>query len=275
MAERPIAPSRWLAKKAARLAVSSLGAFASATGVRVLTYHRFGPSTRMPFTVTAEQFEREMRFLAESGRAVSLAQIEAHLDGRSTLPAGRVLVTIDDGDPSVRAIAHPILQSHGVPSVLFALSGRPEGFEVMSGRDLRELSDAGMTIGSHTRSHRSMAQASTSEAAREARDSKSWLEDEIGRPVTSFAYPFGTRRDISDDAAQVLEEAGYTTGFTSLHGAIEGPVRGRERLLLPRVKVESGDPARAFPALCNGAMDRWRIVDDGLSGLQRPQGPKG
>lgn len=271
MAERSIPRSRWLAKKGARFAVSALGARTRPKGVRVLTYHRFGPSERMPFTVTGEQFEREMGFLAASGRAVSLAQFEAHVEGRRALAAGSVLVTIDDGDPSVRRIAQPILRAHGVPSVLFALSGRPEGFEVLSAAELRDLADAGMTIGSHTCNHRSMARLPAAEAAREARESRLWLEDAIGRPVTSFAYPFGTRADVSNEAARILAEAGYETGFTSLHGAVDSPVAGIERLLLPRIKVESGDPAWAFPALCRGAMDRWRVVDDGLSRFQTPQ----
>jgi hypothetical protein len=41
-------------------------------------------------------------------------------------------------------------------------------------------------------------------------------------------------------------------------------------MLLPRVKVESGDPRWLFPLLCRGAMDAWRLVDIGLQGLQRP-----
>lgn len=271
MAERPIAPHRWLAKKAARAMVASVGGRAG-RGVRALTYHRFGASRRMPFTVSAASFESEMAFLAASGRAVSLEALIAHLDGRIALENGSVLVTIDDGDPSVATIALPILRAYGIPAVLYALGGNPDGFEVLSPAELRAVADAGITIGSHTMTHRSMGKLPTAEAEAEARDSKARLEDWIGRAVTSFAYPFGTKGDVSDAAAAILGQAGYDTGFTSLHGAIEGPVAtGRGRLLLPRVKVESGDPAWLFPALCGGAMDRWRLVDAGLSGLQKPQ----
>lgn len=272
MAERPISQGRWAAKKGARLAVAALGRLGAAKGIRVLTYHRFGPAHRMPFTVTEEAFEREMRFLAQAKRAVSLAEVEAHLAGRTRLPDGSVLVTIDDGDPSVRTLALPILHRHGVPAVLYALAGRPEGFETLSDAELREVADGGITIGSHSVSHASMARLAPERARAEARDSRHHLEDVVGREVRSFAYPFGTRRDVSPAAAAILAEAGYTTGFTSLHGAIGGPVaEGRARLLLPRVKVESGDPAWLFPALCGGAMDRWRLVDEGLSGFQTPQ----
>ena len=271
MVERPIATHRWLAKKAARALVARVGG-RNLPGVRVLTYHRFGLSDRMPFTVTADAFEREMAFLAASGRAIALGDLTAHLDGTARLGDGSVLVTIDDADPTVATIAALILRTYGIPAVLYALGGKPEGFDVLSPGELRALADAGVTIGSHTNTHRSLAQLPRGEAETEARDSKARLEDWIGRAVTSFAYPFGTKSDVSPASAAILADAGYATGFTSLHGAIAGPVAvGHDRFLLPRVKVESGDPAWLFPALCGGAMDRWRIVDEGLSALQKPQ----
>jgi peptidoglycan/xylan/chitin deacetylase (PgdA/CDA1 family) len=270
MAEHPIAGKRWLAKKGARLAVGTAGRIAASKGVRVLTYHRFGPSRRMPFTVTAQAFDREMAFLARTGRAITLDAFERHLTGETPLPDGSVLVTIDDGDPSVLHVALPILQRHAVPAVLYALAGTPDGFEVLAPAELRAVAEGGVTIGSHTMTHRSMAQLPPEQARREAVESKARLEDTVGHAVTSFAYPFGTRRDVSAEAADLLREAGYRTGFTSLHGAVTA-ASGKDAMLLPRIKVESGDPAWLFPALCGGAMDRWRLIDSGLSALQKPQ----
>lgn len=269
MSERPIAWKRWIAKKTARAGVGALGRLGGRPGVRVLTYHRFGPAERMPFTVTKEAFEREMAFLARERRAVSLADIERHVRGEATLKDGSVLVTMDDGDPSVLRVALPILEKHAIPSVLYALAGTPEGYEVLTPSELREVAGGGVAIGSHTVNHRSMGTLPPAAARIEAADSKARLEDIVGSPVTSFAYPFGTRRDVSPAAARILSEAGYTTGFTSLHGPVG---QGDDPMLLPRVKVESGDPAWLFPALCDGAMDRWRLIDEGLSGLQTPQG---
>lgn len=273
MAEHPVALSRWLAKKAARAVVgaaTALPAALSSAGearLRVLTYHRFGPGRRAPFCVGAAQFEREMAFLARTGRAVTLAQLRGFLGGRRNLDNGAVLVTIDDGDPSVREVALPILRRHGVPAVLFTLAGAPEGFRVLDGAGLRELAEAGVEIGSHSLTHRSMARIPAVEAVVEARDSRRRLEDLLGRPVTTFAYPFGTRADYSQATAAILREAGYDLAFTSQHGAVRP---GLDPLALPRVKVESGDPDWLFPLLCGGAMDAWRLVDGGLYGLQRP-----
>lgn len=260
----------------ARTAVACLGlagTLGRPEGVRVLTYHRFGQGSRMPFTVSPEAFEWEMAHLARTGRAVSLADVEAHALGRRRLADGSVLVSIDDGDPSVHRVALPILMRHRIPAVVYALGGRPDGFEVMTQRELRDVADNGIAIGSHSVSHRSLARIDPVSARWEAEDSRHRLEDAIGRPVHSFAYPFGTRADVSQRAADILAEAGYRTAFTSLHGALPGTGQPGNPLLLPRVKVESGDPRWLFPRLCEGAMDGWRRIDEGLSAWQRPQSP--
>lgn len=235
--------------------------------VRVLTYHRFGDARRAPFTVSAADFERQMRLLARTGKAVSLDDLRGHLAGRTALPDGSVLVTMDDGDPSVLEIAAPILRRHRIPSVAFVLGGAPEGFEMMTPDQLRRLPEDGIEVASHSMSHRSMGRIPLEDARREARKSRRRLEDVMGRPVTAFAFPFGTRADYSPEVAEVLREEGYDLAFTSQHGAV---CPGLDPMLLPRVKVESGDPAWLFPLLCRGAMDAWRLIDVGLQGLQRP-----
>lgn len=222
----------------------------------------------MPFTVSGRQFEQEMAHLSQTGRAVTLADVAAHALGERSLPDGSVLVSIDDGDPSVHHLALPILLRHAIPAVVYALAGQPDGFDMMTSAELREVADAGLAIGSHSLSHRSMAKLSPSEAKREATDSRQRLEDTIGRPVSSFAYPFGTRTDVDERTAAILAEAGYRTAFTSLHGAIVAGAPIANPLLLPRIKVESGDPRWLFPRLCEGAMDGWRRIDDRI-GLPR------
>jgi hypothetical protein len=89
----------------------------------------------------------------------------------------------------------------------------------------------------------------------------------LDRPVESFAYPYGTRLDFADHTAAILAEAGYRTAFTSQHGAIRSAL---PPLVLPRIKVEGKDPGWIFPALCAGAMDGWRLIDNTMWRLQKP-----
>jgi peptidoglycan/xylan/chitin deacetylase (PgdA/CDA1 family) len=265
---------RWYTKKAARLAAATAAGLAAALrptrtapAVRVLTYHDFGPSRRDPFRVEPAELERQVAWLAEQGLAVSLGDVRAFLAGRRSLRDGAVLITIDDGDAGVASHAWPILARHGVPAVAFIIAGEMGRPGRMSATQVRELAAAGLEIGSHSLTHPSMARIDRRQAEREAVESRFLLEDTIGRPVTAFAYPYGTLADYDDAVASILAGAGYDCAFTSQHG----PIRpGMPALTLPRVKVEGGDPGWLFPQLCRGRLDCWRLVDRALWRAQRP-----
>ena len=98
--------------------------------------------------------------------------------------------------------------------------------------------------------------------------SRELLEKLVGRPVTAFAYPYGTLADFDPAVEGILAACGYACAFTSQHGAVRP---GLPALALPRVKVEAGDGASLFPRLCGGSLDGWRVVDRALWRLQRPQ----
>jgi hypothetical protein len=84
------------------------------------------------------------------------------------------------------------------------------------------------------------------------------IEAIIDKEVTSFAYPFGMRRDESLLTAKILAECGYSSAFISQHGTIE---QGANPLRLPRIKVEAGEPLWMFKLLCEGGMDAWSLAD--------------
>jgi peptidoglycan/xylan/chitin deacetylase (PgdA/CDA1 family) len=285
-----ISQSRWYLKKAARqgLAATAWGSgwLAAAEGlaagarVRVLTYHRFGHAAYDPFCVGPEVFQAQMRYLAESGLAISLAELDAFLAGRKELPRGAVLVTVDDGLRSVYTEMLPVLRQYAIPAVAYVSPGLirdragataacgptaagPE--EYLTWDELARLAAGGVTIGSHGWTHRSLGQMTPPEAREEADRSRRAIQERLGCWVTSFAYPFGTRADFSPATARALIEAGYTTAFTSQHGAI---TTGADPIALPRIKVEGGEGQFMFRLLCRGAMDGWRLVDHALWRVQ-------
>jgi peptidoglycan/xylan/chitin deacetylase (PgdA/CDA1 family) len=267
---------RWHAKKVARRGVA-MGAWAgeslrgsAAPRVHVLTYHRFGAAPRDPFCVAPQDFERQMRWLADEGRAIALADLESFLAGRGTLRDGAVLVTVDDGFRSLLVEALPILRRHGIPAVAFVpagLVGEREGGEEarLDWSELETLRASGVVVGSHAWSHRSLGKMTPDAARTEMTRSRAVLEERLGAAVTAFAYPYGTRADFSYATTAALHQAGYTCGFTSQHGAIG---RDLDPLLLPRVKVEGGEGLWLFRRLCAGGLDAWRMVDQTLWRLQ-------
>ncbi len=276
---------RWLAKKSARQALAlALGAsgalalrrrLASEPRVRVLTYHRFGEIARDPFCVSERAFEAQIRFLAESKRAIGLDDLRRFVAGEQALAPDAALVTIDDGFASTFRLALPILRHHAVPAVAFvtpSLVGNPDAPSVeaeryMTWTELEQLALGGIATGAHGYDHASLGQMSAAAAHEQGVRARALLEARLGRPVTSFAYPYGTLRDFNAGTRQALEQAGYALVFTSQHGSV---AKGMDPHELPRVKVENGDTQALFGRLCDGALDAWRIVDSGLSRLQRP-----
>jgi len=277
--------ARWLAKKSARgalaLGMAASGALAlrrmlsPAPRVRVLTYHRFGELARDPFCIGQREFEAQVRFLAERKRAIGLDDLRAFLAGERALEPDSALITIDDGFASTFELALPVLRHHGVPAIAFVTPSAIENPDApaweaeryMTWAELAKLAEGGIETGAHGFEHLSLGAMSRAAAKDQGVRARALLEARLGRTVRAFAYPYGTLRDFNADTRQALGEAGYEFVFTSQHGAIHEGMDARE---LPRVKVENGDSASLFRRLCDGAMDPWRIVDSGLSGLQRP-----
>lgn len=271
---------RWYAKKAARtgVAVGSWGAgalrSARAGEPRVLTYHRFGDDPHDPFCVDLATFRKQMETLAESGCAVSVADIEGYLYHGETLPAGAALVTIDDGYRSTYSHAMPVMRELGIPGVAYIPAGVMEaGGDVeprMTWDEVGEIAAAGIAIGSHAWSHESLGAMSEAQVGRELERSRRLLERRVGTTVASFAYPFGTRSDYNDDTRRLLCDCGYRTAFTSQHGSLDPAV---DPLELPRIKVEGGEPLWMFRLLVRGGLDAWSVVDRTLWRLQANRNP--
>jgi colanic acid/amylovoran biosynthesis glycosyltransferase len=96
-----------------------------------LTYHRIGDPALAPpglVSATPRTFERQMRWLGSSGRAVGLADGLAARTGAGRLARDAVLVTFDDAYADFAEHAWPVLRRHGIPVTLFvptAFPGRP------------------------------------------------------------------------------------------------------------------------------------------------------
>lgn len=269
---------RWAVKKAARAAAGLGGLWIvgeeARARLRVLTYHRFGESPGDVFCLPPGEFENHVRWIAEANTAVSIDDVCDHLATGKSLPAGALLVTIDDGHLSTWTHARPILSQYAVPAVAFVTSnliGRGDSGggthePYMNWEQLARLRDSGIAIGSHAANHRSMGLLPLDQAREEIDSSRCTLEERAETTVRSFAYPFGTRIDCTRETGRLVAEAGYDCAFTSQHGAI---LAGLDPFLLPRVKIESGDGNWHFRRACRGAMDSWRFVDSLMWRLQQ------
>ena len=172
------------------------------------------------FTVRPDQFAAHLDHLIDDDRTVlPLGEIAEHLRSGTPLPEGAVAVTFDDGLADFAEHAWPELRSRGMPSTLYAVAGylgdRSRWLDgpaaespMLSAGQLSALADGGVEIGAHSMTHPQLDLLPRARAQREIADSKDALEQILGRPVTTFAYPHGHHTRAVKD---LVVEAGYTS----------------------------------------------------------------
>lgn len=104
---------------------------------------------------------------------------------------------------------------------------------MMNESQVRAVADAGMEVGAHTVSHPILTSLPEDEARREIVHGKGQLEDMIGRPVVSFAYPNGRpKTDYRRTHVDMVRAAGYESAVSTAWGSVRAD---SDVLQLPRV----------------------------------------
>ena len=167
-------------------------------GVVVLIYHRVGGRTQSEIDLPAEAFDRQMAWLSDSGRALTL---DAALDRLTSTEvpndADPVVVTFDDGTADLVDVALPILVRHGVPATVYLATkhvdeglGWPDDGVPLSWAGARDMIASGLvTIGSHTHSHALLDRLPLDAAVHELDRSQGLIQDKLQVTAEDFAYP--------------------------------------------------------------------------------------
>jgi peptidoglycan/xylan/chitin deacetylase (PgdA/CDA1 family) len=107
-------------------------------------------------------------------------------------------------------------------------------FQVLGAPEIKQLVDAGMTIGAHTLSHPVLTEQSEELARAEITDCRQILQKCSGQSVWAVAYPFGDPASVGDREYRLAESAGYECGFVNVGGSIRAAF---SRFSLPRIHV--------------------------------------
>lgn len=211
----------------------------------VLCYHSVSDDWEHALAVRPRAFERQVSSLLRRRFRPVTATALLHA------PRKTLHVTFDDAYVDIDG-ALRVLDRLGVPATVFAATGfaeegrpldvpelaeqaakRPERLATMRWEQLRDLAERGVTIGSHTISHPHLPALSDAELDRELGESRARVEDELGRPCTLFAYPYG-EHDGRVQAA--VRRAGYEAAFALWPGSSP-----RNRFALPRIDLYRRD----------------------------------
>jgi peptidoglycan/xylan/chitin deacetylase (PgdA/CDA1 family) len=245
----------------------------------VLCYHAVSEKFPASLSVSPDALRDQLGILVRRGYqgATFSDSISEPREGRT------VAVTFDDAYRSVFRLALPILAEYGLPGTVFAPTayigaGRPmrwPGIDRWHGTsheaelipcswsELELLVDAGWEVGSHTRTHPRLPDATDGELMTELSQSRRECEQRLGVPCRSIAYPFGA---VDARVAEAVADAGYSFA-AELPGSFRTP---SAPLRWPRVGVFHRDSrwryllkaAKSTRALRGTAawsiLDRWR-----------------
>jgi len=93
-------------------------------------------------------------------------------------------------------------------------------------------------IGAHTVTHPVLSALSGEAQRHEIQGSKAGLEAILGHPVTSFAYPHGSRSDYTAETIAIVQESGFICACASDNGVVG---LSADCFQLPRVHVPDWD----------------------------------
>ncbi len=190
--------------------------------IPILLYHRVadkGAPSR--YTIAPQDFERQIAYLQQAGyRSIRLSQLVEAIQNGAMLPERPVVLTFDDGNLDNYTNAFPILQQHGMIGVEYVVANRLDSDGYLSADQVRAMAAAGWEIGSHSMTHTDLTTVTANQVRVEIHDSKVLLQNVLGFPIESFAYPFGK---VDPDLTHQVFEYGYLSGAGLGISLIHGP----------------------------------------------------
>jgi peptidoglycan/xylan/chitin deacetylase (PgdA/CDA1 family) len=199
-----------------------------AVRVPILMYHRITEKPDAhPYSLAVDRFRAQLGLLRRFGyRAVSPVEVAEAIRTGASLPSRSVALTFDDGYQDTFSTALPVLLEFGFSATCYLVSSRlgkhsdwTARAPLMDCAEARAWVDAGMAVGSHSRTHVDLTTLAPAELRREVDGSGAELEDRLGVPVRSFAYPFNRlgRREL-----EVVGGGAYRAGCAGpeLHGSV-------------------------------------------------------
>jgi peptidoglycan/xylan/chitin deacetylase (PgdA/CDA1 family) len=233
----------------------------------ILAYHGLGTVERRHdphgMMVSRAAFRQQVALLRSRGyEFVRQAEFAERVRAVSGSPPKTASLTFDDGPEDNATLLPTLLEELEVPATLFVnsgLLGQPyrfldasTGVRVMDGAQLQAIARHPLIeIGSHTRTHVLLGDATEEQAFAELESDKRELESQLAVEVRSFAYPECVYSPACPAAAK---RAGFTNAVTC------GGRGGWTPYELPRQSPSPGDGRLAFELKARGHFHRVRSL---------------
>ena len=213
-------------------------------GIPVLYYHSVDENAANEVTITPEKLKEQLDYINDNNYVtITMTELYDHIENNKPIPEKSILITFDDGYMNNYTEAFPMLKVLNMTATIFCVGNSLDGSYYLSEEAIKEMSDYGIDIESHTVNHVHLDTMSYDEQLLELKNSKNILEKITGKEVLSLAYPFG---DYNDNTIKAAKDAGYKMGFTTKLGLSD---RTDDIYKLDRIYISSSYDMNTFKNL--------------------------
>src|SRR5262249_9921427 len=126
---------------------------------------------------------------------------------------------------------------------------------VMTWDEIRELKSQGVQFGSHTVTHPQLKDIPLDEVKYELEMSKAHLEEQVGKPIDTFCYPYAFPEEntiFTQTLKAIMVNAGYRYATGTRIGTLK---KGDDPYFIKRIPMNSCDDIRLLEAKVSGDYD--------------------
>jgi peptidoglycan/xylan/chitin deacetylase (PgdA/CDA1 family) len=193
----------------------ALNKLSNTRGFVILQYHHVSTETPRSTSVSPQELEQHMAYLAEYHTVISLDAAVNGLANKTPFPDRAVVITFDDGHKNILENGHPILTKYGFEYTIFI---NPAHIDILGSQlswsEVKKMSKEGVTFANHTLDHlhlldRYPQENKASWLARVKQNinmAEGSLSQQLGYSKKWLAYPYG---EFDVDIKAMLKEMGY------------------------------------------------------------------
>lgn len=233
--------------------------------IPVLMYHRFIDNEQDkghlgPY-LDINTFEKHLKLLKALGfETLTFSDLkEKGMISRLAPNKRYCMLTVDDGFKDNLTLMLPLLKKYNFRAVVYAVTGvdrnqwdidhpkQEKPFMLMSPQEIQTMAASGyIEFGGHTQTHPHLSQLSRTQQLQEMADNKAILEQLIGKPLVSFAYPYG---DWNQDSVELVQELGFDFAVATNSGPL---AMHQAPYLIRRIGIYPGTDAFALARKITG-----------------------
>ena len=213
-------------------------------------YHSISNGSH-PLSVSLNNFEKQMKFMSNSGyKSINLSDLNNVYNEHEKK---YFIITFDDGYEDIYINALPILKKYSYQSICFFVpefigkyniwDENKEDFiklNLMNIGQIKNWSNEGMYVGSHTSSHKNLNKINYNEKLYQILSPKKFFFEKLSLNINSFSYPFG---QFDNESVEIVKK-NYDFAVTTKRSRYKQDKF--EFSLLPRIPINKTDSMFKF-----------------------------